>query len=418
MTSPAPSGQTLPGPLWLAATALALCLLSSLIYPDVSGNPASRFATMESLVERGTWAIDESSFAEQTVDKVVVDGRTISSKPPVFPALGAAVYWVVYHLFGWRFETHPTATTTAVRLVLQIIPFGLFLLYFWRFLATWMSDPRARYWLFATTALASYLFGYSSKLNNHAPAAFLVFAAFYHAHGVVRRQAPASSWLLAGGFAGLAVTFDLGAAPFAGAIGVYLLAHSPVRALTLTLGAGLVPLTVNAALNLSITGSPLPVYLQPELYQGYWEAPRSYDALAEPKWLYLLHMTVGHHGWLAMSPVLLLAFPGARRLWQRGRRAEVAVIAFTCLFVLVYYWLETSNYGGGCNGMRWLVVTVPLWLLALAGWLEGALDSRRARRLYLVLAVIGALHALPMVWDPWTRSPWHRLFQWLGAGSI
>jgi hypothetical protein len=408
--------------VWAASAAALLALLaSSILYPDVSGNPSSRFATMESLVERGTFAIDGSAFAEKTVDKVFYNGHQYSTKPAVLSTIGAGIYWLVHAVTGWSFRDNPRAATTAVRVALQILPFGLFLLYFWRFSGFWIGDQRARRWIFFSVALASYLFGYSSKLNNHAPAAFLIFASFYHAHGITHRGLGLGSWIAAGVFAGLAATLDMGTSPMAAALGLYLLLFSPWRALLLYAPTTLIPLVPWAWINIHLTGSPLPFYLQGKLYRDprtYWRQRKSYDALREPKALYLLHMIFGHHGWLSMSPSLVLAFPGARSMWREGHRREALLLALPSLFVLFFYAFYTNNYGGGCGGMRWLIVTDPFWLLAVAWWLDRSMDSRRRRGVFGVLAAIGGLHAWPMVWDPWTRSPWHRLFQQLGLGSI
>ena len=119
--------------------------------------------------------------------------------------------------------------------------------------------------------------------------------------------------------------------------------------------------------------------------------PESYDALNEPKWLYLFHMTFGHHGWFAMTPILLFALFGVGRLWRSERRIEAILIAFVGVFVFSYYWLRTNNYGGGCGGLRWNVVLLPLWLLAVGAWLDKAIVSRCARGWFVALTVIGII---------------------------
>ncbi len=403
------------------AVAVALAFAAGLAHPDVSGNPASRFATVESLVERGTWAIDDSTFARGTVDKVTVDGRTYSSKPPLFPLAGAAAYGAWHATTGLTFSSAPIASRTVVRLALVVAPFALFLLALWRFLREWMRDERARVWLFSTVALASYLFGYASKLNNHAPAAFLVFAAFVLAWSAAHRDASWRTHALAGLACGVAIALDLGAAPSAAAIGVYLLCASPRRALLAFAPAALPPLVASSVIVEHITGSPLPIYLQHHLYHApgsYWLAPASYDALREPTLVYLFHMTLGHHGWLAMAPVLVFAPLGVRALWTGGRRAEALVLAVPAAFTFTFYALYTHNYGGSCGGMRWLVVTAPLWFLAVGRWLDDAIARPGPRRAYVACAIVGAVHALAMVWDPWTRSPWERLLTAIGLGSV
>ena len=50
----------------------------------LGANDLSRFATAESLVERGTFIIDDSPFGN-TVDRVMLDGHYLSTKPPVMP---------------------------------------------------------------------------------------------------------------------------------------------------------------------------------------------------------------------------------------------------------------------------------------------------------------------------------------------
>ena len=46
-----------------------------------SFNDRSRMAAIESLVQRGTWVIDESPFS-RTVDRIYADGHFYSDKPP------------------------------------------------------------------------------------------------------------------------------------------------------------------------------------------------------------------------------------------------------------------------------------------------------------------------------------------------
>jgi protein-S-isoprenylcysteine O-methyltransferase Ste14 len=52
-----------------------------------SWNESSRLATIEALVEHGTWRIDASPYAHQTGDKMLLDGHYYSEKPPLFAAI-------------------------------------------------------------------------------------------------------------------------------------------------------------------------------------------------------------------------------------------------------------------------------------------------------------------------------------------
>ena len=55
-----------------------------------NANTGSRYATIESLVDYGTYWIDQSRYVG-TIDKYQADGHYISSKPPMLPTLGAGV---------------------------------------------------------------------------------------------------------------------------------------------------------------------------------------------------------------------------------------------------------------------------------------------------------------------------------------
>lgn len=63
-----------------------------------SSNDASRLAAIESLVERGTWAIDASPFA--TVDRIKVGEHFYSDKPPILSLAGAGIYSILHNVFG------------------------------------------------------------------------------------------------------------------------------------------------------------------------------------------------------------------------------------------------------------------------------------------------------------------------------
>lgn len=104
-----------------------------------SSNDASRLATIESLVERGTWAIDASPFA--TVDRIKVGEHFYSDKPPILSLAGAGVYSILHNVFGltlqpwgctpermptwyapcWK-QTRPTGHTSSSRCCWWVCP--------------------------------------------------------------------------------------------------------------------------------------------------------------------------------------------------------------------------------------------------------------------------------------------------------
>ena len=82
--------------------------------PFLSANDRSRWDTIRSLVEHGTYAIDDI-VAEpnwDTIDMVQHVGRDgklhlYSSKPPLLATLLAGEYWLIYHITGASLGEHP-----------------------------------------------------------------------------------------------------------------------------------------------------------------------------------------------------------------------------------------------------------------------------------------------------------------------
>src|SRR3989338_6622265 len=73
-------------------------LYASLVKTDVSWNDGSRFAALESVVERHTFAIDNSSFLNITKDRVFFNGHFYSDKAPGLVFLALPVYFVLHSL--------------------------------------------------------------------------------------------------------------------------------------------------------------------------------------------------------------------------------------------------------------------------------------------------------------------------------
>src|SRR6187200_3726957 len=82
--------------------------------PLQSANDRSRWATVWSLVERGTYKIDEirQHRGWDTIDKVKIGDHFYSSKPPLFSTMVAGGYWVLRNALGWRIDPDRLETVT------------------------------------------------------------------------------------------------------------------------------------------------------------------------------------------------------------------------------------------------------------------------------------------------------------------
>lgn len=345
---------------WLRLQICAVVLGALLVFLRIetvsNTNSASRFATIQSLVEEQTWAIDHSQFQERTIDKVYVDGHFQSSKPPLLTAVGAGIYWVLYHGAAISFEKHESTVIWILNFLLATIPHWILLVFFFRWVREDFSDPKT-----ASLAIAAFAFGYlglgySGTLNNHTPAGVVLFLSFYF----LRKEKFSAS----GFTAGLIPTLELPGALFGAILFARATLKDRKKAFTRFLPLSAIPLFVHFVLSYVSSRSLIPVYLRSDLYQyanSYWQNPSGLDALYEPKWIYFFNITFGHHGIYSMTPLLLLGMKYVKRdilIWG------------PFIFLLFFYTWTTRNYGGNCVGMRWLLFPMPLLFLSVARWMQ------------------------------------------------
>jgi hypothetical protein len=219
-----------------AATAQSLGVALR-IPTQLTANDISRYCTVWSLLEKGTYAIDDCPWAKDTQDKVQKADpfskdanpplHYYSSKPPLFSTLMAGVIYPFRKLSGvaldHKFEQiriernvekadpdHPGQTlfvkeTPApviwqayilyfkpVIILFNVLPFLIFLILYVRLLDRYAPNDWAWFVALFAGAWGNYLVVFNSSLNNHTVAAYSAFFAIY-----------ALSKILDGGLAGV-----------------------------------------------------------------------------------------------------------------------------------------------------------------------------------------------------------------------
>jgi hypothetical protein len=376
-------------------------------------NTASRFATVESLVERGTYAIDQSRY-KFTVDKVKLGGRFYSSKPPMIPTYTAGVYFLYNKITGHTFKTHEREAVFVCTLATGWLSHVVTLIYLFRMARRLLRRDLAVLGVVTAGAWAYLGVGYATHLNNHTIAAAAVLVGFFHAHCAAERQdAHLRHWLVSGLCFGFVPTFDIPAATFSAAAFVYLLLANWRKTLLLFVPAALPGIALHLWMMESIYGSVLPVQIRKEAHQYtgsyFWKRRAGIDALREPKYLYAFHALIGHHGLLSMTPLFLFSLAGlARNLRRRVPmfREALFVAASTILLTLFYvYW--TRNYGGWSVGFRWFIPFMPLLVLFFGVWLDGARIQRWKLPLVTAAFAVSAYNTSDAVSGPFQFSRWH-----------
>ena len=430
------------------------------VRPSLSPNDNARWDTIWSLVEDGTYVIEPQNRQFPTIDKVVRrhDGAVVSSKPPLLPTVAAGYVAVWRRVLGEPFSkdapvpgkpTKPGSIHIYGKLVLiafNVLPMLLMLWLYRRYLDRAAQTDFA--WTFSLVAmgLGTLVTGYLATLNNHVVAATWGFVAVYNLLRIwYDDRQERWRYALAGLLVGWTAANELPAGLFAILATGVLLWKNPVRCLV----AFVPPLALVAAAffytNFLAVGDPerpwqisnfTPAYLQKDLYQtdidgkpSYWKAGNpdrsAIDALndhPEPKWLYALHSTIGHHGLFSLSPVLLFCVWGwllASR--GRGRKDDEAapfplrgfawLLGFLTAAVFCFYLFVTDqrNYGGFCHGLRWMLWLTPMWMLFLPVALDGLRDRRRLPPLAWGALAVSVLSAFDALHNPWTRSWLHRI---------
>ena len=399
-----------------------LLLIASARAPT-SGNPSSRMATIECLVDYNDWSLNESVFRYETVDKVRIGDRYYSSKPPVYPAMGAFFYGVFTSATSASFRDDPDLVLFFLRLVLQVCPFVLGLFIAGRFSKRHVRSEWAWFWGFAAFGLGTFVFGYSGTVNNHTLAALLVLVGLVFAVEVRSRQQPGYAWFGVGLATAMAVTLDLGATPFAVGLAVYLFATQRRRGLVLFIVGAAIPTVIHFHLTYRLTGSFQPFYAFRSIYLypgSYWLDPGEFDALEESFRFYAFHTTFGHHGLFAMTPLFLLAIPGMPMLIRSPRTRAlgwlIAIVA--CATIGIYLYRGPFNYGGMAMGMRWFIVIAPLLWFSAICYADERWGSRVIRVLLVAFVLIGIAHAVPALAGPWDYSWWNQIWRHIGSGSV
>ncbi|HLQ45763.1 MAG TPA: hypothetical protein VK137_13585, partial [Planctomycetaceae bacterium] len=161
-----------------AAMSFAQVLTSQ---PLLSANDRSRWATVWSLVERGTFQIDEIDArpAWSTIDKVRHAGHFYSSKPPLQSTLVAGVYWFVKKVTGWNLDNHTAEVSRLILLIVNWLPNVL-----WLIVTAMLVERNARrdfgkLFVLIVASWGTLLGPFSSSLNNHFPAAVSTLCALF-----------------------------------------------------------------------------------------------------------------------------------------------------------------------------------------------------------------------------------------------
>ena len=406
--------------LGVIVTALVFALLGATY---AGGDTAfSRLATVLSLTQHGKWYIDRppceepNLFEQKTIDKVMVGGRMLSSKPPILPLAMTGEYLVLNRLFGWDLNDSSERARIVRYMTFSLIGLAYVtaLIFMSKTLHLFAFDPLTRLLAITAMAFCTQLWGFAHNINNHMPAACMVMVSTYFALGLGTGKLSPAPWrfFLFGVAGGLVPTLDAPATVFVFIAGLYLLCKFPAKTLCWSAIGAAIPVGTHCAIMIAATGSPLPVQMNAQLYlyeASYWRSPRGIDALNEPKLTYLFNMTFGKCGLFSLYPILFAGVAAAlRALIKRDMpyRGHVLAGAAGLLVLTVYYAAKTNNYGGEAYGFRWYIAATPILLLMGAPLLATVRARWKCYFIALMLAI-----SFYSAWECSVR-PWASNREW------
>jgi hypothetical protein len=362
-----------------------------------SWSDASRMSTVQALVEKHSFIIDESTF--KTGDKVFIGGHFFSDKPAFPSIMGAIVYLPLFHLGikldkGWNLAYYLITLLTVKLLWLA----GL--MAFYMVLRFTTLHDRDRLFLTLALGIASLYFTWSSVFNNHSIAAASLIIGFYFF--LKAKQSTVSEWSLffAGLFLSLAGAADNPMAAFYVGFSFPVLLTPHLRRKCYLY---LLPLIFTAFpalfVNYYISGSVVPV----QINRSYFEYPgspwltrlHSLSGMSANRGLFLLsygfNCLLGSKGFLLYNPLLFVALPYLVReiKGNRGFRQEALVIGIVSLVIVSYYFVYTNNYNGASYSIRWFVPLLPLLFFFIHPFFETF--SVKRRRIFIALFCLSAM---------------------------
>jgi hypothetical protein len=373
----------------------------------------------------------------------------------------AGLYWLLQLVTGWTLAANPFPVVRILLLLVNWLPFLLYLVLFARLLERFGKTDWGRLYVLACACLATFVTTFAITFNNHSIATYCVLFALYPTIRILederqRFSAPSGLFVLAGLFASVAACSELPAASFSLALFVILLRWSPRKTMLFFLPAAAVPIAAFFVTNYLAVGQLRLAYSEfggpwYEYEGSHWryipgQVKNGIDWAwtKESRWQYAFHVLFGHHGLFSLSPILLLAVCGMVRFsfadlrdWisipprgtdspapdsesQATNHARIqsllAAVTLVLTIVVVGFYLGQyrPNYGGWTCGLRWLMWLSPLWLLCLVPIADHLAGCKWGRLLAYLLLGISVFSANFAAANPW-RHPWiYRLMEALG----
>ncbi len=390
--------------------------------PLQSANDRSRWCTVWSLVEQGTYQIDsiDQRSGWSSIDKVRHDGHFYSTKPPLFPTMVAGLYWIIKTTTGLNLDQDLYDVAHIILIVVNLLPMLIALILICMLVERYASHDFTRFFVVIAGCFATLLTPFLLTLNNHSIAASsAVFALYPFLKIILDQEYRKRNFILAGFFAMFTCCNELPAALFGLIVFGMLFRANPRLTCLFFVPAALIPLAGFFATTYAATGGWKPFYMyygtEKYLYEyrgipSYWKNPQGLDRNLDSPLVYFFHCTFGHHGIFSLSPIYLLTLASwfcIGKTKEHILRPVLWISMILSVIVLGFYMTRTGNYnyGGNSSALRWMLWLTPFWLISMVPLLDVFCGKRWLQVLGICCLLGSVFSAHHPLHNP-CRAPW------------
>jgi hypothetical protein len=368
-------------------------------------NDTSRLGAVESIVERGTFSIDNSTFVN-TIDKVKANGHYYSDKPAMSYLVAVPAYFFLYHLFGFNFASNRELTYFLVTLSTVGLAISIMLVYFYRLLELFNLNQTKRLFFLSSMFLGTLVFSYSLVYSSHGLATALIPICLYFVLNVKKPK----QMFITGLMCGLTACVDMVAGSiFTALFFMFLWRNKRKNIMFFAVGAAIFALLA-FLINFYISGNIIPFNVNQQMFNFSGSAfdKNSLSGVVMQPWAnipqYAFDLTFGKRGFFLFTPVLIFSVAGLIcALFKKKYRELAILICMGAILTLLFYVIKTNNHGGCSYGLRWTVPLIPLLYLftpiifqvktRFINWIKIA---------FIITLGVSAFFAFLGAMEPWT----------------
>lgn len=361
----------------------------------MSGNESSRFGTIQALAEHNTFALNHTLF--RSVDHIIIGDKIYSDKPLMMMVAHSMLYKFIAAVTGISFSTHYYLSIYLVNLLgVGLLNLVLFLLFFKRLDRDAEAPFLSKLFLSACLILSTLLLSYGVTMNNHTPAALLLFVLFMQLMDYPAKESMSRAFLI-GITAGVLFNLEI---PAGGLFGVssFLIvllcskSRIPAKTVIYSIG-GLLPIFMMCLINYIAVGKFLPQYIGGG---GTFQPGIADKSLIG----YFVDVLFCGRGFFAYMPALLFILPVLVINRKILKNRLEAIILATVAALILFYGFCTNEYGGWAYGFRYLIPVIPVIWYFIAREYATKVKSWQ----YAVLCVLilwGVVTSYVGAYNPW-----------------